>query len=97
MRWRCSVTHLPPVSPCAHCRSRTCNGVNRDASLSDFERLEFEARPSRDCGLLPLPKGEGWGEGLQPIERSEPPHPNPLPCGERESRRAVVEAVPATN
>src|SRR5262245_25934845 len=48
------------------------------------------ARANRDCGQLPLPKGEGWGEGLQTIERSEPPHPNPLPVGERESRRAVV-------
>src|SRR5215813_6320579 len=50
----------------------------------------FKARPSRECGRLPLPKGEGWGEGLQTIDRSEPPHPNPLPDGERESRRAVI-------
>src|SRR5206468_2592689 len=50
----------------------------------------FKARPSRECGLLPLPKGEGWGEGLQTIDRFEPPHPNPLPCGERESGRAVI-------
>src|SRR6516162_701654 len=35
-------------------------------------------------GMLPLPWGEGWGEGLRPIESQEPPHPNPLPCGERE-------------
>jgi hypothetical protein len=40
-------------------------------------------------GLLPLPKGEGWGEGLQTIENHDPPHPNPLPCGERESRLAT--------
>src|SRR6266850_1945436 len=51
----------------------------------------FKARPCRECGLLPLPKGEGWGEGLQTIDRSEPPHPNPLPCGERESGRAVIK------
>src|SRR5262245_40366331 len=51
----------------------------------------FRARASRDCGLLPLPKGEGWGEGLQTFERFDPPHPNPLPCGERESRRAAMQ------
>src|SRR5215510_9319251 len=49
-----------------------------------------EARPSQDCGRPPLPKGEGWGEGLQTIESSLPPHPHPLRVGERESRRAVV-------
>src|SRR5262245_15170089 len=32
----------------------------------------------------PLPLGEWWGEGLRSIERSEPPHPNPLPKEERE-------------
>src|SRR5262245_25804018 len=50
----------------------------------------FKAWPSRECGLLPLPKGEGWGEGLQTIDRSAPPHPNPLPAGEREYRRAAI-------
>src|SRR5258708_38953736 len=28
-------------------------------------------------------RGEGWGEGV-PMVRPEPPHPGPLPCGERE-------------
>jgi hypothetical protein len=36
------------------------------------------------AGALPLPKGEGWGEGLQTIDKSDPPHPTPLPDGERE-------------
>src|ERR1700704_5173944 len=54
-------------------------------------RYEFGARASRDFGLLPLPKGEGWGEGLQTIDNSEPPLSTTLPCGEREFRRAVVE------
>src|SRR5215813_12018474 len=52
--------------------------------------MRLKARLSHDCGLLPLPKGEGWGEGSQPIDRSSPSHPHPLPVGERESRRAVV-------
>ena len=30
-------------------------------------------------------RGEGWGEG-SPTERPEPPHPGPLPHGEREKR-----------
>jgi len=47
----------------------------------------------RRHGLLPLPKGEGWGEGLQTLDRSDPPHPNPLPVGERESRRARGKTV----
>src|SRR5689334_8560374 len=51
---------------------------------------EIKAEASRECGRLPLPKGEGWGEGLQTSDRSEPPHPNPLPVGEREFRRAVM-------
>src|SRR4051812_10349906 len=37
----------------------------------------LEAQPSRDCGLLPLPKGEGWGEGLQTIESPNPLTPSP--------------------
>jgi hypothetical protein len=54
--------------------------------------MGFEARRSHEHGRLPLPKGEGWGEGLQTIDESEPPHPLPLPAGERESRRAVIES-----
>src|SRR5262245_11358577 len=34
-------------------------------------------------GLLPLPLGEGWGEGLRSHDKPDPPHPNPLPRGER--------------
>jgi hypothetical protein len=45
------------------------------------------------AGALPLPKGESWGEGLQTIDRSEPPHPTPLPCGEREQAESAATAV----
>src|SRR5712672_171252 len=46
-----------------------------------------QARPA------PSPRGgEGWGEGV-PIERLVPPHPHPLPVGERESRCARLETV----
>jgi tripartite-type tricarboxylate transporter receptor subunit TctC len=44
----------------------------------------------RNFGLLPLPKGEGWGEGFVTLDRPDPPHPHPLPVGERESRRAAI-------
>src|SRR6476659_2494427 len=30
-------------------------------------------------GLLPLPKGEGWGEGLRFIDRLRTPSPQPSP------------------
>src|SRR5882724_2575005 len=42
-----------------------------------------KAQRSHDCGLLPLPKGEGWGEGFVTLDRSEPPHPHPLPSRSR--------------
>src|SRR4051812_3368566 len=47
-------------------------------------------RPRQDTILLPLPLGEGGGEGLP--DRIEPelgtsPHPNPLPKGEGTVRR----------
>src|SRR5262245_20502478 len=46
------------------------------------------------CGTagLPLPSGERVGvRGNQPLDR-KPPHPTPLPCGERE--QAVLAAYP---
>jgi hypothetical protein len=39
------------------------------------------ARASREHGLLPLPKGEGWGEGLQTIDQSDPLTPTLSPLG----------------
>src|SRR5262249_25421030 len=46
-------------------------------------QTRWNAVQCRRHGLLPLPKGEGWGEGLQRIEGSDPPHPNPLPSRSR--------------
>ncbi len=44
----------------------------------------------RECRSL---WGEGWGEGEQALDRhrSEPPHPNPLPEGEREQTEPAAE------
>jgi protein ImuA len=52
--------------------------------------LRDDARAANSSS--PLPWGEVGsrsdpGEGLRPIESHLPPHPNPLPPGERESRR----------
>src|SRR5262245_49394513 len=58
------------------------------------ERQLLSAGTSGECGLLPLPEGEGWGEGLQTSDSLVPPHPHPLPVGEREYRRAAPEVVP---
>src|SRR5262249_36637985 len=81
-----------------HQRSSPCCGPNTAWIATASHRLlvidQFKAQRAGKCGRFPLPKGEGWGEGLQNIERSDPPHPNPLPVGERESRRAIVESVP---
>jgi len=39
----------------------------------------------RELGGFPLPVGERVRvRGLEPIERASPPHPTPLPDGERE-------------
>jgi oligopeptide/dipeptide ABC transporter ATP-binding protein len=45
----------------------------------------MDAQSIRTTGPAPSPRwGEGWGEGGGPVERSSPPHPDPLPNGERE-------------
>src|SRR5438093_11139678 len=62
-------------------------GTSASTANASFGRME--PRACREHGRLPLPKGEGWGEGLQAIESSLPPHPHPLPVGEREFRRAA--------
>src|SRR5882757_5225172 len=50
----------------------------------------------RDLGVLPLPWGEGWGEGLWSLDRFEPPHPYPLPCGERGPTELADGSLPQT-
>jgi hypothetical protein len=45
------------------------------------------------AGALPLPKGEGWGEGLQTIEGTDPPHPTPLRWGEREQAESAARTA----
>src|SRR5690349_9074307 len=59
----------------------------------ELTAVMHKARSGHELGRLPLPKGEGWGEGLQTIDRSETPSPQSSPCGERESRRAACQAV----
>jgi hypothetical protein len=46
--------------------------------------LRIDGRPAANSAGCLSRRERGWGEGLQSIERSFPPHPLPLPCGERE-------------
>src|SRR5262249_26973751 len=61
----------------------TWSGRDHHADRSPQDSLlranRIKARPHDICGLLPLPEGEGWGEGLQTIDRCDPPHPHALP------------------
>jgi nitrite reductase (NADH) large subunit len=64
----------------------------------------FEDAPAQLARPLPLPWGEGGGEGLQSIGKASPPHPVPLPLveatgGERRFDVTVIgaETRPAYN
>src|SRR3954467_13428600 len=81
---------LAPVTLLSRCRTRVMSAFHADVVHWTSSVQASQARPSRDCGLLPLPKGEGGGEASQTIESSLPAPPTPLPDGERESRRASV-------
>jgi len=49
-------------------------------------REQSFAQSSNEGGRLPLPIGERGGvRGFRSLDKFEPPHPNPLPSGERES------------
>src|SRR5438309_1896471 len=39
-------------------------------------RFDLDRRGCRELGALPLPKGEGGGEGLRILDRLGPPHPD---------------------
>jgi hypothetical protein len=54
----------------------------------------LRARPSNRCGLLPLPKGEGWGEGLQTIESSIPLTPSVSPMGRGSPAVPCLQSAP---
>src|SRR5262245_30171307 len=41
--------------------------------------LQVGRQQWRALGGLPLPLGEGWGEGLWSLDESEPPSPQPSP------------------
>jgi glycyl-tRNA synthetase beta chain len=57
------------------------------------ERVAKLARWLVDEGIITLsPAGRGQGEGAAPSsEKSEPPHPSPLPAGEREQLATLAE------
>src|SRR6185436_12349014 len=77
--------HALPHGECSH---RRLPGVviRWEAAYTEMGRqgAEFEAWEWRECGRLPLPAGERGGvRGLRSIDSAVPPHPHPLPVGER--------------
>jgi uncharacterized protein len=54
-------------------------------------------RPAGKFGGTPSPRaGEGGGEGGTTSRSLEPPHPNPLPAGEREHAEQATPHLPYT-
>jgi hypothetical protein len=50
--------------------------------------VETDVKTCGELGAFPLPRGERVRvRGFEPIERLVPPHPTPLPNGEREQTR----------
>jgi len=50
-----------------------------------MDMRDWEAERCRELGAFPLPKGErARVRGFELIEGIRPPHPTPLPNGERE-------------
>src|SRR5215813_9604930 len=70
-----------------HASRHTLHGARNVSLKASFGRME--PRVCREHGLLPLPAGERGGVRGFTIEGLGPPHPHPLPAGERESRRAA--------
>src|SRR5436190_3987506 len=67
-------------------RSITGSLVLSVASLSCASGAD-RARRFDAGGLLPLPLGEGWGEGLRSIDRAVTPSPQPSPHSASEDAR----------
>src|SRR5262245_42679162 len=92
--WVCAAI-LPRGRRVDNCceQGRAANAAcSLSQSKSDVSNFDHFRRA--ELGQARVRMGEGWGEGLQTIDKLEPPHPNPLPCGERESRRAAPKVVP---
>jgi DNA mismatch repair protein MutL len=55
-----------------------------ESAAASIEPARFSLRAPTLQRILPLPPGEGPGEGpsIEVLSSSEPPHPNPLPEGE---------------
>src|SRR5579864_2426823 len=82
----------PRISPRASLNDTLLTAVKPPKRFTNPLTVSTSATPlanySHDEGALPLPLGEGWGEGLRSLESERTPHPiccanRPLPTGER--------------
>src|SRR5262249_32367042 len=62
--------------------------LDSSSALLKASSGRMEPRVCREHGLLPLPAGERGGARGFTIEGLGPPHPPPLPAGERDPRCA---------
>src|SRR6266540_6969781 len=67
--WKCWVTRGAMVKQ--HPRTGRASAVSAV--------MEMDYRTGGELGLLPLPLGEGWGEGLRSLDRLRTPSPQPSP------------------
>src|SRR5690349_13925403 len=92
----CCAVALPKVSASVNAAAAICMMLmmflprSRVAHARADSAWIKSSTANRRARSAPSPhRGEGWGEGVT-IERLVPPHPRPLPDGERASRRAVI-------